>query len=97
LAWALANPDLRMGGPSWGWFASQDSLRGQVLDPAAYGRVGANVTVLTPKAGSTPCLKMPHCVEQSVAASVPYVQAPDGDYGPWLSALKAALAQDHAS
>ena len=97
LGWALANPDLRMGGPSWGWFAVRDALKAQVLDPKAYGRVGASVTVLTTRARSTPCLMMAHCVEQSLAASVPYEQAPDSDYAPWREALLAALAEDHPS
>jgi lysophospholipase len=96
LAWAMANPDLRMGGKAWGWFAARAKLREQTLDPARMATVQTPVLVLARRANLTPCLKMPHCVEQSVATSVPYQQAEDSDRDPWLAAVMTALSADHA-
>jgi len=96
LAWATANPDLRMGGASWGWHAARQKLRDQTLQPNALASLQTPVLVLSQTAGVTPCLTLPHCVEQSVAASIPYQQAEDADRQPWFDALLAGLAADHA-
>jgi lysophospholipase len=96
LAWAVANPDLRMGGKAWGWFTARAKLREQALGADRLVRVQTPVLVLTRKAGTTPCLRMPHCVEQSIAASGAYQQAEDSDRGPWISAIETALTADHA-
>lgn len=95
-AWALANPDLRMGGKASGWFTARAKLREQTLAADRLSRVQTPVLVLTRKSGTTPCLSMPHCVEQSLAASVPYQQADDSDRTPWITAIESALAADHA-
>jgi lysophospholipase len=97
LAWAMANPDLRMGGKAWGWFKARETLQAQVLDPAHLAAVQTPVLVLARRANLTPCLTMPHCVEQSLATSTPYQQAEDSDRDPWLAALMAALKTDHGS
>lgn len=39
VAWQLANPDLRMGGPAWSWIAAEAAAIGQVTDPARTGRI----------------------------------------------------------
>ena len=96
LAWAVADPDLRMGGKAWGWFTARAKLRAQTLAADRIARVQTPVLVLTCKAGTTPCLHMPHCVEQSIAASGPYQEAEDSDRDPWLTAIETALAADHA-
>jgi lysophospholipase len=96
LSWAMANPDLRMGGPAWGWFTARQILRTQTLDPARLAQVQTPILVLARRANQTPCLKMPRCIEQSMATSVPYQQAEESDRGPWLAALMAALQGDHA-
>jgi lysophospholipase len=96
LAWATANPDLRMGGKAWGWFTARAKLRAKVLEPTRLAAVQTPVLILARRANLTPCLKMPHCVEQSIATSVPYQQAEDADRGPWLAALMTALTADHA-
>jgi lysophospholipase len=95
-AWAVTNPDLRMGGQAWGWFTARARLRDQTLPPERLAHIQTPVLALTRQAGNTPCLRMPHCVEQSIAASVPYQEAEDSDRTPWMTAIETALAADHA-
>jgi lysophospholipase len=95
-AWAVANPDLRMGGASWGWFAARAKLRDQALSASGMAALQTPVLVLSQSAGVVPCPQLPRCVEQSVAGAVPYQQSDDADRQPWLEALLAGLAADHA-
>ena len=96
LAWQTANPDLRMGSPSWSWitaFADASSAA-----RAAETRVAAPVLVLQPDAGAGPareaCSHMAHCsletegpVGQELELEVDAVRKP------WLSALGAFVDQ----
>lgn len=61
-AWQIANPDLRMGGPSWGWRAAfadevQAARRAQVM-------VRMPTLVIADPVGAAvrPCDKLPNCV-----------------------------------
>jgi lysophospholipase len=96
LGWAIANPDLRMGGQSWGWFTARAHLRDATLAPEKLARIKTPILVLAEQTGVTPCLRMARCEERALAASVPYQQAEDADRGPWLKAILDTLAADHA-
>ena len=83
----MANPDLRMAGNAWGWFPARAKLRDQTLTADRISQIQPPVLVLNRKAAATSCLRMPHSVEQSIAASGPYQQAEDRDRAPWLNAI----------
>ncbi len=80
--WQTANPDLRMGGPSYGWIASFNDLLAQ-LQPGDWRRVTLPVLILqTGKpdpAAERFCRLMPHCRIQPVtdlhAAEVAAIEA----------------------
>jgi len=69
-AWRLANPDLRMGGPSLGWLAAFKALKGQI-DANGLGRVATPVLILNgandPSADRAWrdqfCRSLPRCVQ----------------------------------
>ncbi|RYG01777.1 MAG: hypothetical protein EON94_07110, partial [Caulobacteraceae bacterium] len=95
-AWAVANPDLRMGGASWGWFSARRRLSQDTLQPLKLATVQTPVTVLSHAPGAVPCPQLPHCLDVPLADSVPYHQAEDKVRDPWFRALLAALQPDHA-
>jgi lysophospholipase len=62
--WQTANPDLRMGGPSYGWIAAFDDLIGQ-MQSSDWRRVTLPVLMLetgpTDQVAQRLCHLMPHC------------------------------------
>jgi lysophospholipase len=92
LAWQTANPDLRMGGPSWAWLgAFADETQAAV---AGEQKVRMPVTVLATgaQAGTLICGRMPSCAAVDIgnAARAPHLE-PEDERKTWLSALLAAL------
>jgi len=88
LAWQIANPDLRMGGPSWAWRAAlaDESAAARLAEP----KVPMATLVLggEPKPGSRPCGRIRNCV----SVRIPNVGAApqlgdDGVRNPWLAAI----------
>ncbi len=67
LAWQMANPDLRMGGPSWSWRAAFAEAV-QELDGAKLPKAAPAVLVLQPSKGLKPaqalCRRLSRCLIQ---------------------------------
>ena len=64
MAWQIANPDLRMGGPSLGWQAAFSELA-QAVHASAWSKVTAPVLLLANSARAADadrlCRALPHC------------------------------------
>ena len=99
LAWQTANPDLRMGGPSWGWRAAfADAEEGA---QAAAPRIKAPVLMLQPDKGLAParalCRRLPHCTVQGLGPAGPALQLEvDQVRHVWLSAVVGFIEADIA-
>ena len=96
LAWQTANPDLRMGSPSWAWTLAF-AQAAQAADVAA-PRVGVPVLVLKPDhdpaAADGVCRRMPHCTVQTLAGTGQALELEtDAVRRPWLSAVQAFVAR----
>lgn len=97
LGWALANPDLRMGGPSTGWLEARRAFRADALAQEALRKVAAPVTIFTPEAnGSVTCGQIARCMIRPLPARLPYHIEDDAVRGAWLGALIGELGTDHA-
>ena len=87
LAWQTANPDLRMGSPSWTWMtAFAETVRAA---EAAEPRLATQVLVLesdrTNRSARRDCQRMPHCKLKPVVGALPALQLEaDAWRGPWL-------------
>ena len=97
-AWQGANPDLRMGGVSFGWLAAfEDQVR--ALTPARLGRIAAPVLMLRPEPraglgrGEAICRAMPACRLHALhgAGGSLHLES-DAVYSAWLAEVEAALA-----
>lgn len=87
--WQTANPDLRMGGVSYGWIAAFDNLMAG-LQTAGWGGVAAPVLILqtghVDPAAATFCAQMPRCrVEATTDAHAAEVTAIEAVLPPSLS------------
>jgi lysophospholipase len=90
-AWQVANPDLRMGGPSLDWQAAFAELRDRTLGDL--GRLDAP-TVILDGDRPTPCLRLPGAQRRRFAGARPALELEDDAHrGPWLAAVEAALAR----
>jgi lysophospholipase len=96
LAWQTANPDLRMGSPSWSWLTAyaDASNAARTAEPS----VSAPVLVLQPVAGVAPareaCNHMPHCTLETQGPTGQALELEvDGVRKPWLSAIGAFVDQ----
>lgn len=105
LAWPVANPDLRMGGPSHSWLAAKDAAVSQATAPAALGRITTPTTIYgPPAAGSRPaCPPAPTPCQVISGAPANAHLAADPVRAAWLEALAPPLgpppppvADDHA-
>lgn len=91
-AWQLANPDLRMGGPSWEWLVAQTSAQRIALDPARLKRIKASVAVVAARdlSPGRVCTGLAHCaVSDAPSQSLPRHLAPDPIRNAWRDALIA--------
>ncbi|WP_374570576.1 alpha/beta fold hydrolase [Phenylobacterium sp.] len=83
--WQLANPDLRMAGPSRGWRLALQAASRAALDRA--GEVRTPVLEVGAASGSDPCERLPRCLHASVRpASSPHL-ADDAARSAWLKAV----------
>ena len=96
LAWQTANPDLRMGSPSWSWITAFASAAkaAQPVEP----RVAVPTLILQPDLGLAPakaaCSRMPHCtLEPQGPAGQSLELEVDAVRRPWLSAVGAFVEQ----
>jgi lysophospholipase len=98
LAWQTANPDLRMGGPSWTW-AAVFARAASVATTAPTDRITAPVLVLQPSRRPDPaaalCKRIRRCTLQPFgpAGEALHLEV-DEVRGAWLSAVVAFIEQD---
>jgi len=89
-AWQLANPDLRMGGPSLDWEAALNDLRGAALGDQADLKL-PTLVLATDHTGD--CLAPPGAKRQTIAAAGEALELEAGPQrGAWLAAVKQAIA-----
>lgn len=96
LGWAVANPDLRMGGPSAGWLIARKKLRDLALKPEALAAAYTPIVMITPGDGAALCQSLPHCLHRPLPATAPYHVAEDAVRSSWIAAVIAELS-DHAA
>ena len=89
-AWQVANPDLRLGGPSLDWQAALGDLQRDA--EAGAGRLKGPVLLIDdgkPRA----CLAPPVAIRRSLAGADPAFELEDDRWrAPWLAAIKAFVA-----
>lgn len=96
LAWQIANPDLRMGTPSWNWttaFAAAVQAA-RVSEP----RVEQPVLILEPDQGSASnagdCRRLAHCALQPIKGAGQALELEaDPARGPWIKAVGDFVAR----
>jgi lysophospholipase len=89
--WQTANPDLRMGDPSYAWIAAFDDLTGQV-EAGDWLRVGIPVLILqsgpSDAAAARLCRRMSHCrIEATPDAHAAEVAAMEATIAPAATSL----------
>lgn len=90
-AWQVANPDLRMGGPSLDWQAALAELQGRTLDDL--DRLDAPTAILDADR-ATPCLGVPGADRRRFPGARPALELEDNAHrGPWLAAVIDTLAR----
>jgi lysophospholipase len=103
LAWQTANPDLRMGGPSWGLLAAEAEGLREATDPQRVRRIRSPVLVIDSTAESAQlCTALPRCSAVPLRAAAPAHLAPDPVRAVWLDRLTDFVdarvgERDHAS
>ena len=87
--WSIANPDLRMGGFSWGYYDAWLRLNIQASRPAALRqtRVPTLVMASAPVSGEDFCRRMPRCRRMTIPATDAYPWATDTVRAAWLSQI----------
>ena len=96
LAWQTANPDLRMGSPSWSWITAfaEASRAAEAAEP----RASIPTLILQPSAGAGPagaaCKRMFRCTLELQGPAGPALELEvDAVRRPWLSAVAAFVEQ----
>ena len=89
--WQTANPDLRMGDPSYAWIAAFDDLIGQV-EVGDWRRVTIPVVILESRRGdgvaARLCRRMPHCrIETTPDAHAAEIDAIEATIAPPATSL----------
>ena len=97
--WQTANPDLRMGGPSWGWRAAFADAADRAEQAAP--RLKAKVLILQPDKGMGEaralCRRLPGCTLKPVGPAGAALQLEvDEVRQSWLSAVVAFIESDIA-
>jgi lysophospholipase len=98
-AWQTANPDLRLGGPSYAWNVAFAAATAQALGGA--GRVGGPTLILAPDRDLGPskslCRRLNHCTLQPFGPAGGELELEvDEVRGAWLKALVAFIEPDIA-
>ncbi len=100
MAWQTANPDLRMGGPSWSWRAAfSDTAAMAAAGPVQ--RIDAPVLMLQPDSGAalpkSLCARLKRCTLQSFGPAGPALSLEvDEVRQAWLAAVDAFVEADIA-
>ena len=89
--WTIANPDLRMGGFSWGYQQAWSQLVQAAARPGALRHVQAPVLVVgrEPQRFAQICTRLPRCHRLTLPTDQPYQWAADAARAPWLSEITA--------
>lgn len=90
LAWPVANPDLRMGGPGWSWLAAEARAAREATARATLQRVGIGVTISARAADPDSwrvCRALRDCTGVKVAPRPPNHLSSGADRDLWLNAL----------
>jgi lysophospholipase len=88
--WQLANPDLRLGGPSLDWLSAETNLA-QAAE-ANIGQIGIPTLVLRP-GGRAPCPSPPAARSVSIPGAWASLELEDDAHRrPWLAAILDAVA-----
>ena len=94
-AWQLANPDLRLGGPSLDHEAALARLQAQT--EADLARLHATPTLVLTAARPAPCLTPSGAQIQTIAVADPALELEDDPHRtPWLAAINRFAAQTAA-
>ena len=94
-AWQLANPDLRLGGPSLDWRKAFLALRRATGADVGGIRVP---TLVLEAAGAPPCLDPPGARLQDLAGARPSLELEDdARRAPWLDTVRKVVADARAS
>ena len=90
-AWRIANPDLRMGGPSLDWRAAFAELQRRAAADA--GQI-ATPTLLIAPASARSCLNLAAGESQRIDGAGPALELEDdARRGPWLKAVEGFVAK----
>jgi lysophospholipase len=89
-AWQLANPDLRMGGPSLDWLAAFDAMQRRA---GADAKLIATPTLQVESVGAVRCLDVVGAQTVEIAGAGPALELEDDAHRrPWLAALTRFVA-----
>lgn len=94
-AWQLANPDLRMSGPSLGWLAAHQAAAKAVQTDAARISIPVLMTLPGPASGqaSRLCETVPQCAKVSLAGARPALHLESDTWrAPWFEAVTGFIA-----
>jgi lysophospholipase len=95
LGWAIANPDLRMGGPSTGWLRARRAFRAETTRPEALARITAPVTLIAAEvSGALSCDHIARCMVRPLPARLPYHVEDDPVRSAWIGALIGELGTE---
>ena len=89
--WAVANPDLRMGGVSRRWLSEHRKLKGAVTAAEAQKGVRAPVVVVSQPTGTLRCGDIPACREVATAGTEAYLFEADSIRNQWLGTIFSSL------
>jgi lysophospholipase len=90
-AWQLANPDLRLGGPTLDYEAALARL--QAATQADLARLHATPTLVIETGRADGCLTPPGAQVQTIAAADPALELEDDPHRtPWLAAIERFAA-----
>ena len=95
LAWQTANPDLRLGGPSWSWIDAKSRAARQATTRAALSKLQMQVVVVTSDrdaAALAACRRIRWCALTGLPGGRPsHLSGSDTDRGVWLAGLEVAV------
>jgi lysophospholipase len=91
-AWQLANPDLRLGGPTLDYEAALARL--SALTESDLAKLRATPTLVLEAGAAAPCLTPPGAQVRTIAGAAPALELEDDAHrAPWLAAIQRFAAQ----
>lgn len=89
-SWALANPDLRMGGVSRGWRKERTLLEKQLAEGPGLA-AGVKVRIIAPDDGTLGCQSMADCNVTILPSNEAYAFEQDAVRDQWMALVRASL------